>query len=89
MSPETVNWIVAGGAAISALGIIWATLRRLVRAAVDFVRVVRELLELQPRVVELGERLVELVERHGDHELRLTRIEAAVFPTPPKEITHA
>lgn len=88
MSASAVNWIVAGGAAISALGIIWATLRRLVRAVVDFVRVARELLALQPRVVELAEQLVELVERHSDHELRLTRVEAAVFP-PTKELDHA
>lgn len=88
MSTAAVNWVVAGGAAISALGIIWATLRRLVRAVVDFVRVARELLALQPRVVELAEQLVELVQRHGDHELRLSRVEAAVFPT-EKEISRA
>lgn len=80
-----MNWVVASGAAISALGIIWAALRRLVRAVVDFVRVARELLALQPRVVELAEQLVELVDRHGDHDRRLTRIEAAVFP-PTKEL---
>lgn len=83
----SAEWVVAAAAAISALGIIWATLRGVVRAAVDFVGV-RELLELQPRVVQLAEQLVDLVDRHGDHERRLSRLETAVFP-PKKEITHA
>ncbi len=84
----TADWVIAAAAAVTALGIIWGTLRRLVRAAVDFVRVVRELLELQPRVVQLAEQLVVLVDEHGNHNVRLTRLEAAVFP-PKKEITHA
>jgi hypothetical protein len=82
VTAAAINWIVAGGSALGALGILWAALRRTVRAFVDFVRVVRELLELQPRVVELGERLVELVEKHNGHAHRIDRLEAVVFPNP-------
>lgn len=89
MTAAAVNWIVAGGSALGALGIFWAALRRTVRTLVDFVRVVRQLLELQPRVVELGERLVDLVEQHNQHSSRLDRLEAAVFPNPfRKDSTH-
>lgn len=80
---DPTNLVVAGGAALSALGIIWAALRRSVRALLDVVRVVRQLLELQPRVVELGERLVQLVDNTGAHASRLDRLEAAVFPIDP------
>lgn len=80
MSATAVNWIVAGASALTALGILWAALRSTVRAIVDGVRVVRQLLELQPRVVELGERLVELVEQQSGHGARLGRLEAVVFP---------
>jgi hypothetical protein len=86
---DPINLVVAGGAALSALGIIWATLRRSVRALVDVVRVVRQLLELQPRVVELGERLVQLVDNNRGHSDRLERLEAAVFPTLQKDSPHA
>lgn len=88
---DPTNLIVTGGAALGALGIIWAALRRTVRALVDLVRVVRELLELQPRVIELGERLVELVDHHHGHASRLDRLEAAVFPPDPlrKDLPHA
>lgn len=79
---DPVNLIVAGASALTALGIIWAALRRSVSALVDVVRVVRQLLELQPRVVELGERLVELVDNNRGHGIRLDRLEKAVFPTP-------
>ncbi|WP_367575276.1 hypothetical protein [Streptomyces griseoaurantiacus] len=80
-----MNWVVAGGSALTALGIIWAAVRRAVRALVDGVRVVRQLLELQPRVVELGERLVVLVEQQTGHGARLDRLESAVFPLPRKD----
>jgi hypothetical protein len=89
VTATAINWLVAGGSALSALGIFWAALRRTARAAVDFIRVVRELLELQPRVVELGERLVELVEQHNGHAHRLDRLESVVFPNPfRKDNTH-
>lgn len=87
MTGAAINWLVAGGSALGALGILWAALRRTVRAVVEFVRVVRELLELQPRVVELGERLVELVEQHNRSSSRLDRIEAVVFPNPFRKDT--
>ena len=80
MTPLAVNWIVAGASGVAALGILWAALRSTVRAIVDFVRIVREILALQPRVVELGERLVELVEQQTGHGARLDRLETAVFP---------
>lgn len=83
-----MNWLVAGASALTALGILWAALRRTVRAIVDGVRVIRQLLELQPRVVELGERLVVLVEQQSGHGARLDRLEAAVFPTPRKDPSH-
>lgn len=77
-----MNWVVAGASALTALGILWAALRSTVRAIVDGVRVVRQLLELQPRVIDLGERLVELVEQQTGHGARLDRLEAVVFPPP-------
>lgn len=80
MSALAVNWIVAGASALTGLGILWAALRTTVRAVVDFVRIVRELLALQPRVLELGERLVLLVEQQTGHGARLDRLEAAVWP---------
>lgn len=88
MSATAVNWLVAGASALTALGILWAALRRTVRAIVDGVRVVRQLLELQPRVVELGERLVVLVEQQSGHGARLDRLESAVFPTSRKDPFH-
>jgi hypothetical protein len=86
---DPTNIVVAGASALTALGIIWAALRRSVRALVDVVRVVRQLLELQPRVVELGERLVQLVDNNRGHSDRLDRLEEAVFPTLQKEAPHA
>lgn len=80
MSATAINWIVAAGAAVTALGILGAAVRRTARAVIDSVRVVRQLLELQPRVVELGERLVVLVEQQTGHGARLDRLETAVFP---------
>ncbi|MFJ3540366.1 hypothetical protein ACIPQA_33605 [Streptomyces sp. NPDC090109] len=80
MSATAINWIVAAGSALTALGILGAAVRRTVRALIDGVRVVRQLLELQPRVVELGERLVVLVEQQSGHGARLDRLETAVFP---------
>jgi hypothetical protein len=82
-----VNWIVAGGSALTALGIIWAAVRRTARTVIEGVRVVRQLLELQPRVVELGERLVVLVEQQTGHGARLNRLESAVFPLPRKDLS--
>jgi hypothetical protein len=76
---DPVSIVVAGASALTGLGIIWAALRRSVRALVDVVRVVRQLLELQPRVVELGERLVQLVDNNRGHADRLDRLEHAVF----------
>lgn len=87
MTGTAINWVVAGASALTALGIIWAALRKTARAVVDGVRVVQQLLELQPRVVQLGERLVELVEKHNGHGARLDRLEAVVF-TPWKEHPH-
>lgn len=86
MTAVAVSWVVAGASALTALGIIWAAVRRTARALIDGVRVVRQLLELQPRVVELGERLVALVEQQTGHGARLDRLETAVFP---KEKTRA
>lgn len=80
MSATAINWIVAAASALTALGILGAAVRRTVRALIDGVRVVRQLLELQPRVVELGERLVALVEQQSGHGARLDRLETAVFP---------
>lgn len=80
MSTIAINWAVAGASGLTALGILWAALRRTVRGLLDGVRVVRQLLELQPRVVQLGERLVELVERQSGHGARLDRLESHVFP---------
>lgn len=80
MSATAINWIVAAASALTALGILGAAVRRTVRALIDSVRVVRQLLELQPRVVELGERLVVLVEQQSGHGARLDRLETAVFP---------
>jgi hypothetical protein len=85
VSATAINWIVAAGAAVTALGILGAAARRTVRALIDGVRVVRQLLELQPRVVELGERLVVLVEQQSGHGARLDRLETAVFPLFKKE----
>jgi hypothetical protein len=76
---SAVNWLMAGASALTALGIIWAALRRAVRSLADVVRIVRQLLELQPRVVDLGERLVLLVEQHNHASVRLDRLESAVF----------
>lgn len=84
----TTSALVAGASALTALGIIWAALRRAVRAVVDMVTVVRELLQLQPRVLDLGERLVELVDHHQDHAARIERLETRVFP-PSKETPNA
>lgn len=86
MTGTAVNWVVAGASALTALGIIWAAMRRTARTLIEGVRVVRQLLELQPRVVELGERLVVLVEQQSGHGARLDRLEAVVFP---EEFTHA
>lgn len=80
MSATAINWLVAAASALTALGILWAAARRTVRALIEGVRVVRQLLELQPRVVELGERLVVLVEQQSGHGARLDRLELAVFP---------
>ncbi|WP_031106314.1 hypothetical protein [Streptomyces sp. NRRL S-146] len=88
MSATAINWIVAAASALTALGILGAAVRRSVRALIDGVRVVRQLLELQPRVVELGERLVVLVEQQTGHGARLDRLETAVFPL-KKESSHA
>jgi hypothetical protein len=80
MSAAAINWLVAAASALTALGILWAAVRRTVRALLDASRVVREILELQPRVVDLGERLVRLVEDHNRSSNRLDHLEAAVFP---------
>ncbi|MEU0788020.1 hypothetical protein ABZ341_41640 [Streptomyces sp. NPDC006173] len=80
MSATAINWLAAAASASVSLGIVWASMRRTVRALVDGVRVVRQLLELQPRVVELGERLVALVEQQTGHGARLDRLEETVFP---------
>ena len=88
MSSTAINWLVAAASGLTALGILWAAVRRTARALIEGVRVVRQLLELQPRVVELGERLVVLVEQQTGHGARLDRLESAVFPI-PKESSHA
>lgn len=84
--------VITVGGVLGALAVIWATLRRMVRGFVDVVDLVRELLQLQPRVVELGERLANLVDQmrgwHDTHEQRLTRVERAVFPN-ERENSHA
>lgn len=80
MSAQTLNLIIAAASGLTGLGIIWAATRRTVRALLDAVRTVRQLLLLQPRVVELGERLVVLVEQQSGHGARLDRLELAVFP---------
>jgi hypothetical protein len=86
VSATAVNWVVASGSALTALGIIWAAVRRTARTLIEGVRVVRQLLELQPRVVDLGERLVVLVEQQSGHGARLDRLESVVFS---EESTHA
>lgn len=90
MSATAINWLVATASGLTALGILWAAVRRTVRALLDAARTVRQLLELQPRVVELGERLVVLVEQQSGHGARLDRLESVVFsPFVVKEHPHA
>lgn len=81
-----MNWLVAAASGLGALGIVWAALRRLVRALVAASRLVQQILELQPRVVELGERLVVLVEDHNRASTRLDRIEETLFPDPLRKV---
>jgi hypothetical protein len=88
VTTNAANWLVAGASALTALGIFWAALRKAGRAAVETVRIVRQLLELQPRVVELGERLVQLVEQQTGHSTRLDRLESVVFPNPFRKDNH-
>jgi hypothetical protein len=86
MSATAINWLVAAASAFTALGIVWAALRRIVRALVAASRLVQQILELQPRVVELGERLVVLVEEHNRASTRLDRLEDVVFPDPLRKV---
>jgi hypothetical protein len=86
MSAAAINWAVAAASGLTALGILWTAVRRTVRALIEASRVVREILELQPRVVELGERLVQLVEDHNRSSNRLDHLEAVVFPDPLRKV---
>jgi hypothetical protein len=88
MSTAAMNWLLGTASGLGALGIIWAALRRIVGALVDASRLVKQILELQPRVVELGERLVVLVDDHNQASARLDRIEAVVFPDPLRKDSH-
>lgn len=85
---QPVALIVSAGAVLAALGVILASLRRVVRGLVDVVGVGRALLQLQPRVVDLGERLVVLVNEKDDHERRLQQVERVVFHHLPEGLPH-
>lgn len=84
--------VVTAGAVVAALGIIWAAVRRFLRGTVALVTLLRDLLQLQPRVIALAERLTDLVDEmrtwRVDYDHRLTRLESAVL-TEPERAPHA